>query len=79
MGIRIAENEDGMYIIDDGEDSNVYALLFMLPNAKTICGSDISDDSEISNITNYVSSIILSIDADEVVSEDMYHIPTINP
>ena len=72
-------SEYGMYIIDDGENSNVYALLFMLPNAKTICGSDISDDSEISNITNYVSSIILSIDADEVVSEDMYHIPTINP
>ena len=72
-------SEYGMYIIDDGEDSNVYALLFMLPTAKTICGTNISDDSEISNITEYVSSIILSIDADEVVSEDMYHIPTVNP
>lgn len=72
-------SEYGMYIIDDGEDSNVYALLFMLPTAKTICGSDISEDSEISNITKYVSSIILSIDAEEVVSEDMYHIPTVNP
>lgn len=72
-------SEYGMYIIDDGEDSNVYALLFMLPAAKTICGTDILEDSDISNITNYVSSIILSIDADEVVSEDMYHIPTVNP
>lgn len=72
-------SEYGMYIIDDGEGSNVYALLFMLPNARTICKSDISEDSKISNITDYVSSIILSIDADEVVSEDMYHIPTINP
>lgn len=72
-------SEYGMYIIDDGEDSNVYALLFMLPTAKTICGTDISEDKDVSNITNYVSSIILSIDVDEVVSEDMYHIPTINP
>ena len=68
-----------MYIIDDGEDSNVYALLFMLPTAKTICRTDIRDDSNISIVTNYVSSIILSVDAEEVVSEDMYHIPTINP
>lgn len=71
--------EYGMYIIDDGENSNVYSLLFMLPTARTICGTDINDDSEISKITNYVSSIILSIDADEVISKDMYHIPTVNP
>ena len=66
-----------MYIIDDGDSSDTYALLFTLPNASTI--EQGMDDSEISDVSDYVSSIILSVDAEEVVSKDMYHIPTVNP
>jgi len=71
-------DECNTYIIDDGDDSDVYAILFTLPKAGTIYDG-IDEDGQISDITDYVSSIILSIDAEEVVSKDMYHIPTVNP
>lgn len=70
-------DEYNMYIIDDGDNSDVYAILFTLPKAATI--DSISDDSEVSEITDYVSSIILSVDAEEVISKDMYHTPTVTP